>query len=90
MCGWGAHCSIVVKGLCYKPQGRRFETQWGEWLLSICLSFPATPDPGGSLSLKRCVRRLLVTANVVHSSPILITLMMGFLPNVDSYKSHAA
>jgi hypothetical protein len=39
------------------------------------------------------VLRLLVTANVVPSSPILVTLMMGaihFLRNDCSYKSHAA
>jgi hypothetical protein len=24
--------SILAKALCYKPEGRRFETQWGEFL----------------------------------------------------------
>jgi hypothetical protein len=41
--------------------------------------------------LLRSVCRLLVTANVVPSSPILVTLMIGgasFLQNVISYKSH--
>jgi hypothetical protein len=40
----------------------------------------------------RCVFRLLVTANVVHSSPILVTLMMeaAFLRNVGSYANHKA
>jgi hypothetical protein len=37
----------------------------------------------------KSVRRLLVTASVVTSSPILVTLM-GFLRNVGSYKSHTA
>jgi hypothetical protein len=30
----GAHGSVVVKALCYKPDGRAFETRWGEWILS--------------------------------------------------------
>jgi hypothetical protein len=30
----GARGSVVVKVLCYKPEGRRFETRWGEWFLS--------------------------------------------------------
>jgi hypothetical protein len=38
------------------------------------------------------VRRLLVTANVVPSSPILVTLMMEamFLLNIGYHKSHTA
>jgi hypothetical protein len=28
----GARGSIVVKALCYKPGGRRFDTRWGEFL----------------------------------------------------------
>jgi hypothetical protein len=31
----GARGSIVVKALGYKPEGRGFETRWGEWFLSI-------------------------------------------------------
>jgi hypothetical protein len=39
----------------------------------------------------RSVHRLLVTASVVPSSPILVTLMEAeFLRNVGSYKSHTA
>jgi hypothetical protein len=40
----------------------------------------------------RSMLRLLVTANVVHSSPILVTLMIGdtLLRNVGSYKSLTA
>jgi hypothetical protein len=40
----------------------------------------------------RSVRQLLVTASVVPSSPILVTLMKEakFLRNVGSYKSHMA
>jgi hypothetical protein len=43
-------------------------------------------------TLRRNVRRLLVTASVVPSSPILVTWMKEakFLRNVGSYKSHAA
>jgi hypothetical protein len=28
----GAHGSVVIKALCYKPEGRRFDTRWGEFL----------------------------------------------------------
>jgi hypothetical protein len=41
-----ARRSIVVKALCYKPEGRRFETRWGEWFLSIYLTLPAALGPG--------------------------------------------
>jgi hypothetical protein len=47
----------------------------------------------GGVVFLRSVRRLLVTASVVPSSPILVTLMKGgakFLRNVGSYKSHTA
>jgi hypothetical protein len=45
------------------------------------------------IRVTRIVRRLLVTASVVPSSPILVTLIEGgvkFLGNVGSYKSHTA
>jgi hypothetical protein len=29
---FGARGSVVVKALCYKPEGRRFDTRWGEFL----------------------------------------------------------
>jgi hypothetical protein len=38
--------SIVVKALCYKPEGRGFETRLGEWFLSIYLILPAALGPG--------------------------------------------
>jgi hypothetical protein len=41
----------------------------------------------------RSVRRLLVAASVVPSSPILVTLMkeaLSFFRNIGSYKSHTA
>jgi hypothetical protein len=37
---------MVVKALCYKPEGRGFETRWDELFLSIYLIFPATLGPG--------------------------------------------
>jgi hypothetical protein len=37
--------SVVVKALCYRPQGRGFETRWGEWMFSIYLILPATLGP---------------------------------------------
>jgi hypothetical protein len=42
----GARCSVVLKSLCYKPGGRRFETLRGEWIFSICLILPASLGPG--------------------------------------------
>jgi hypothetical protein len=27
-----AHSSIMVEALCYEPEGRGFETRWGEWI----------------------------------------------------------
>jgi hypothetical protein len=27
-----AHGSVVVKALCYKPEGRGFDSRWGEFL----------------------------------------------------------
>jgi hypothetical protein len=48
---------------------------------------------GTMLAVTCSVRRLLVTASVVRSSPILVTLMKGgtkFIRKVGSYKSHTA
>jgi hypothetical protein len=45
----GAHVNVVVKALCYKPEGRWFETQCGEFLN---LPNPSgRTRPWGSLSL---------------------------------------
>jgi hypothetical protein len=38
--------SVVVKALCYKPESRGFETQWGEYIFSIYLILPAALGPG--------------------------------------------
>jgi hypothetical protein len=37
--------SIVVKAVCYKQEGREFETQWDEWIISIYLILPAALGP---------------------------------------------
>jgi hypothetical protein len=42
----GAQGNVVVKALCYKPEGRWFEALWGEWIFSIYLILPATLGPG--------------------------------------------
>jgi hypothetical protein len=42
----GARGRVVVKVLCYKPEGRGFQTWWGEWIFSIYLIFPAALGPG--------------------------------------------
>jgi hypothetical protein len=41
-----ARGSIVVKALCYKPEGLEFETKWGEWIFSIYLILPIALGPG--------------------------------------------
>jgi hypothetical protein len=50
---WGARGSVVVKALCYKPEGRGFETRWSEWFLSSYLIFPVALDPGVYSASKR-------------------------------------
>jgi hypothetical protein len=42
----GNRGSVVVKALRYKPEGRRFETQWGEWIFSIYVILAAALGPG--------------------------------------------
>jgi hypothetical protein len=37
-----ARGSVVVKALCYKPEGRGFDTRWGEFL--------NLPNPSGRTS----------------------------------------
>jgi hypothetical protein len=44
----GARDSVVVKALCYKPEGRRFDTRWGEFLNLSNLS--GRSRPGGLVS----------------------------------------
>jgi hypothetical protein len=45
----GARSNIVVKALCYKPEGRGFDTRWGEFLN---LPNPSgRTEPWGLLSL---------------------------------------
>jgi hypothetical protein len=41
----GARSSVVVKALCYKPEGRGFDTRWGDFFL-IYLILPAALGPG--------------------------------------------
>jgi hypothetical protein len=42
----GARGSVVIKAVRYNPEGRGFETRWGELIYSIYLIFPATLGPG--------------------------------------------
>jgi hypothetical protein len=37
---FGASGSLVVKALCYKPEGREFHTRWGDFFLNL-------PNPSG-------------------------------------------
>jgi hypothetical protein len=41
----GAHGNIVVKAQYYKPEGRGFDTRWGEFLKNY-LILPAALGPG--------------------------------------------
>jgi hypothetical protein len=41
----GARGSVVIKALCYNPEGRGFETRWGESVLIIYLILTAALDP---------------------------------------------
>jgi hypothetical protein len=43
---WEPRASIMVEALCYKLEGRGFETQLGNWMLTIYPIFPAAPDSG--------------------------------------------
>jgi hypothetical protein len=46
-CNSGHACgSVLVKALCYNPNGHRFETRWGELIFSICLILPAALGHG--------------------------------------------
>jgi hypothetical protein len=51
--GGGASGSIVVKALCYKLEGRRFETGWGELIFSIYLILLAALGHGVHLASNR-------------------------------------
>jgi hypothetical protein len=42
----GERGCVVVELLCYKSEGRGFETRWDEWISSIYLSLPAALGPG--------------------------------------------
>jgi hypothetical protein len=48
---YGAHDSLVVKALCCKPEGRRFETRWGEWIFFNLANPPGRTRPYGLFSL---------------------------------------
>jgi hypothetical protein len=40
-----AHDNVVIKTLCYKPEGRGFETRWGEWSFPNYLILPTAVGP---------------------------------------------
>jgi hypothetical protein len=42
----GVRSSVVVTALCYKPEGRGFNSWWGHWIFSIDLILPAALGPG--------------------------------------------
>jgi hypothetical protein len=42
----GAHGIVVVEALCYKPEGRGFQTIRGEWIFAIYLILQAALGPG--------------------------------------------
>jgi hypothetical protein len=36
----------MVEALCYKPEGCRFDSQWGHWIFQLTLSFQPHYGPG--------------------------------------------
>jgi hypothetical protein len=44
---------VLVKALCYKPEGREFQTRWGGWIFSIYLILPVALGPGGFSTFNR-------------------------------------
>jgi hypothetical protein len=44
--GGGTRGSVVVKILCYKPEGRGYEIRWGEWMFSTYLILLVELGPG--------------------------------------------
>jgi hypothetical protein len=42
----GTRGSVVIEALCYKPEGRVFDSRWGNWIFSVYLILPATLGPG--------------------------------------------
>jgi hypothetical protein len=43
----GTRGSVVVEALCYKSEGREFDTRWDECIVPVYLIRPAGPVPGG-------------------------------------------
>jgi hypothetical protein len=41
-----ARGSVMVKALCYKPEGRGFHSQCDHWIFSTYIIFPAALDTG--------------------------------------------
>ena len=42
----GARGVVVVKALCYKPEGRGFDSRWWHWNFSVIQSFRPHCGPG--------------------------------------------
>jgi hypothetical protein len=34
-------CPMLYGALCYKPEGREFDSQWGHWIFPVDLILPA-------------------------------------------------
>jgi hypothetical protein len=49
-------CTLqLVEALCYKPEGRGFESRWSDRIFSVCLILSAALRPWGRLGLKQKV-----------------------------------
>jgi hypothetical protein len=48
-----ARGSVAAEVLCYKPEGRGFDSRWSHWFFLIYLIFPAALDTGVYLASNR-------------------------------------
>jgi hypothetical protein len=80
--------SIVVKALCYKPEGWGFETRWGEWIFSICLILPDVLGPGVYSAFNRVStrsRKIMFLSRWTMSRIVIVILIYHRHKPIDSF-----